>query len=175
MTSPAVRVDNAIEKAGRAYGITKDVSVTVTGNRADNIADVFKDFGFSIVENKPDYLVRVEVQNLGFGRSWRYQIYPAKLRLKITDKKTGKEYYYKANGEFRFFVSAYGGANRTYHYPSDPYGVAAKIAATRAIGDFMGEHKIPHRRPEKKKKNKSKGKEGRVPTVPFLILKNLIR
>ena len=149
MTSPAVRVDNAVEKVGRDWRITKDLKVAITGNRASDIGDVFKDFGFSVVENEADYFVRVEIQNLGSGRAWRYYIYSAKTRLKITDSNTGKEYYCKADGEFRLFKSAYGGINSTHHYPHDPYGLAAKIAAAEAIGDFIYAAHIPHCRPKK--------------------------
>ena len=150
MISPAIRINNAIERVGQDFGITEDVSVTVAGNRADDIKDVFKDFGFSIVENKADYLVRVEVQNLGIGRSWAYYVYPVTIRLKIRNNKTRKEYYYKADGEFKFRVQLSGGIYSTYHYPNDPYGVAAKIAAAETIGDFMDEHNIAHRWPKKK-------------------------
>jgi len=149
MVSPAIRVDNAIEKVGRDYQITEDISVAVFGNRADDIKDVFKDFGFSVVNSEPDYIVEVKIQNLGTGRAWRYLVYSAKIRLLITDNETKEEYYYKANAEFRVFMGGYG-INSTYHYPSDPYGVAAKKAAAEAIGDFLEENDISHRWPKKK-------------------------
>ena len=152
MISPTIRVNNAIERVGHDYGITKDVSVTVVGNRANEIKDVFKDFGFSVVENKADYHVRVEVQSLGTGRSLVRHVYPVTIRLKIRDNRTGKEHYFKADGEFKFRAQHYGGIYSTYHSPHDPFGVAAKIAAAETIGDFMDECNIPHRRPKKKKK-----------------------
>ncbi len=152
MISPAIRINNAIERVGHAYGITKDVSVTIVGNYADDIKDVFKDFGFSIVENKADYLVRIKVQSLGTGRSLMYYVYPATIRLTIIDNRTKKEYYYKADGEFKFRAQYGGGSYSIYHHPNNFYGMAAKIATPEAIGHFMDECNIPHRRPKKKKK-----------------------
>jgi hypothetical protein len=151
MTPPAVRVDNAIERAGRQYAITQDVSVNVLGNRAQDIEEVFSDFGFRI-STQPDYTVQVEVENLGWGQSWGYYMYPAKIRMRVQDNRTGREYFYKADGVFRYFVSyGYYGYNSTWHYPADPYGLAAKIAATEAIGDFIEEQRIPHHWPPKPK------------------------
>jgi len=150
MTPPAIRVDNAIEKAGQQYQILKDVSIAIVGNRAETIGEVFHDFGFSVVENEADYMVRVEVENLGWGQSWGYQMYPAKIRMRVKNNRTGREYFYKADGTFSYHLNyGYSGYNGTIHYPDDPYGLAAKIAAKEAIRDFIEEQGIPHRWPKK--------------------------
>ena len=150
MTPPAIRVDNAIERAGQQYAITEDVSVNVLGNRAQDIEEVFHDFGFRITKSEPDYTIQVEVENLGWSQSWGYYMYPAKIRMRVVDR-AGREYFYKADATFRYFVShGYYGYNSTRHYPNDPHGLAAKIAAAEAIGDFIEEQGIPHQWPKKK-------------------------
>lgn len=147
MVPPAIRVDNAIEKVGGQYAITESVSVAVSGQYAQNIEEVFYDFGFRISKN-PDYTIQVEAENLGWGRTWGYQVYPVKIRIRVRDNRSSQEYFYKANGTFQYYVSYYSGHNGTQHYPNDPYGLAAKNAAVEAIGDFIQEQKIPHRQPK---------------------------
>ena len=152
MTPPAIRVDNAIEQVGRQYAITKDVSVAIFGSSAQGIADVFHDFGFTVVreKEKADYVVETETENLGWSQSWGYYMYPAKVRMRIKDNRD-QEYFYEADGIFRYFArSGYGYyGNSTQHNPNDPYGLAAKIAAVEAIGNFIEEQGIPHYRPLK--------------------------
>ena len=154
MVPPAIRVDNAIERETAKYRILEEISVNVLGNRAQDIEEVFHDFGFRI-SNRSDYTIRVEVEHLGWSQAGGYYGYPAKLRMRVVDNRTGREYYYKADGTFWYFAShGYYGYNSTRHYPNDPYGLAAKIAATEAIGDFIEEQNIPHRWPPKDIKGK---------------------
>jgi len=148
MIPPAIRVDNAIEEAGQQYKITANVSVNVSGMGAQNIEDVFSDFGFQI-SSQADYTVRVESEILGQSRAWGYLIYPVKLRMWVKDTRSGQEYFYKANANFSYHLNyGYSGYNSVQHYPNDPYGLAAKIAATEAIGNFIQEQEIPHRWPD---------------------------
>lgn len=173
MTPPAIRVDNEIEREGQQYQITDEVSVNVLGNRAQDIEEVFHDFGFRI-SSQPDYTVRVEVENLGWSQSWGYYLYPAKIRMRITDNH-GREYYYKADGVFYYRANhGYYGYNSTQHQPNDPYGLAGKIAAKKAIKDFIGEQEIAHKKPPKPKPRQETPWD--EPTlVPFFIPLNLIR
>jgi hypothetical protein len=146
LVSPAIRVDNAIEKVGARYRITDEASVSVTGDRASAIEDVFRSFGFSVVNRSADYAVKIEVENLGYGYDWGCYAYPAKVRMRVTKNCIDKQFFYSADAEFKF----YSGSSSFSRYPSDPYGVAAKIAAAHAIGDFIEEQKISHLSPQPK-------------------------
>lgn len=170
LPSPAIRVDNAIKKVGQKYAITRFVSVAVIGYRAREIKDVFRAFGFPIVaddhKEKADYIVQTEVENLGIGYSFGFQIYPAKVWLKVVQESTGIEDTFEGTGEFRLFQSYYSyGINRTYHYAQDPYGLAAKIAAAEAVGNFIEKNGIDHRWPEELKKKKKEEIEEKVQEI----------
>lgn len=149
MTSPAIRVDNGIKKVAWHFSITEDVKVAVFGDRAEDVKDVFRDFGFKVVADQQkelaNYIIVVRVENLGYGYSWGYYIYPAMTKLNVVDDETGIERSYRGTAEFRVFVRNYGGINSTYHQPSDPYGLAAKMAAAEAIGNFIQGNNILHK------------------------------
>lgn len=150
MRSPSLRVDEKVETICRQYRITRNINVIVLGRRAEQVKEVFRNFGFNVLIDQAtenaDYIFRVDTEEQGYGRSFGYIIYPAKVYLKNVDS-VGVERAYKGTAEFRYFRSHYYGRNSTYFYPADPYGIAVKMAAAEAIGNFIEGAGIPHKEP----------------------------
>lgn len=152
MRSPLIRNEEVLARVGSKYAILEPITIAVVGHDQgfiNDIKDVFRYFGFSIVNDnymeKADYSVIPEKEVLGGGYNWGFQVYPVKVRLKILDKNTGIERVFEGTGQYQEFRNSY----RYQSYSNNPYGVAAKKAAMEAVGNLIGELGISHRRPKK--------------------------
>lgn len=156
-----VDTEQDMEIGANQYGIREDVKIFVTGQDfriVEWAKEVFNDFKFLIVRNEEnaDYRIEISKQCLedsnlyvsGFGNSTRQQ---KTIKAKLVVMKPGSDIERRYEGSAdRDYGKSYSGYFFSKYQYEDPEYVAFKVGLIEAIGNFIQEHGISHRRPKKK-------------------------